>query len=66
MSQEELRENSIAALRARAQEHSTKVLGTVSGPDGPARSAEEPEREEAADPGGPAEGLSPARLEDAA
>lgn len=27
ISQEELRENSIAALRAKAQEHSTKVLG---------------------------------------
>ncbi|NXJ53932.1 VSX2 protein, partial [Spizaetus tyrannus] len=31
ISQEELRENSIAALRAKAQEHSTKVLGTISG-----------------------------------
>ncbi|KAG7510723.1 visual system homeobox 2 isoform X2 [Solea senegalensis] len=30
ISKEELRENSIAALRARAQEHSAKVLGTVS------------------------------------
>ncbi|XP_038621512.1 visual system homeobox 2, partial [Tachyglossus aculeatus] len=30
ISQDELRENSIAALRARAQEHSTKVLGTAS------------------------------------
>lgn len=30
MSKEELRENSIAALRAKAQEHSAKVLGTVS------------------------------------
>ncbi|XP_071354255.1 visual system homeobox 2 isoform X2 [Trachinotus anak] len=29
-SKEELRENSIAALRAKAQEHSAKVLGTVS------------------------------------
>uniref|UniRef100_A0A452EPP0 Visual system homeobox 2 n=1 Tax=Capra hircus TaxID=9925 RepID=A0A452EPP0_CAPHI len=66
MSQEELRENSIAALRARAQEHSTKMLGTVSGPDGLARSAEEPEREEAADEDRPAERLSPARLEDVA
>lgn len=28
-SKEELRENSIAALRAKAQEHSAKVLGTV-------------------------------------
>ncbi|KAB0343370.1 visual system homeobox 2 [Muntiacus reevesi] len=66
MSQEELRENSIAALRARAQQHSTKVLGTVSGPDGLARSADEPEREEAADPDRPAERRSPARLEDVA
>ncbi|NXG41897.1 VSX2 protein, partial [Psilopogon haemacephalus] len=31
ISQEELRENSIAALRAKAQEHSTKVLGTIVG-----------------------------------
>ncbi|XP_054682839.1 visual system homeobox 2 [Grus americana] len=31
ISQEELRENSIAALRAKAQEHSTKVLGTIAG-----------------------------------
>ncbi|XP_036449322.1 visual system homeobox 2 [Colossoma macropomum] len=30
MSKEELRENSIAALRAKAQEHSAKVLGTAS------------------------------------
>ncbi|KAM4543199.1 visual system homeobox 2 [Odontesthes bonariensis] len=30
ISKEELRENSIAALRAKAQEHSAKVLGTVS------------------------------------
>lgn len=29
-SKEELRENSIAVLRAKAQEHSAKVLGTVS------------------------------------
>ncbi|NXJ62220.1 VSX2 protein, partial [Rostratula benghalensis] len=35
ISQEELRENSIAALRAKAQEHSTKVLGTITG-DAPA------------------------------
>ncbi|NWY26328.1 VSX2 protein, partial [Pheucticus melanocephalus] len=35
ISQEELRENSIAALRAKAQEHSTKVLGTIAG-DSPA------------------------------
>lgn len=30
MSKEELRENSIAVLRAKAQQHSAKVLGTVS------------------------------------
>lgn len=30
ISKEELRENSIAALRAKAQEHSAKVFGTVS------------------------------------
>lgn len=29
ISKEELRENSIAVLRAKAQEHSAKVLGTV-------------------------------------
>lgn len=66
MSQEELRENSIAALRARAQEHSTKVLGTVSGPDSLARSAEEPDEEEATDEDRPAEKLSPPQLEDMA
>lgn len=49
MSQQELRENSIAALRARAQEHSTKVLGTVPGPPG------EPEEEEAVDEDRPSE-----------
>lgn len=44
ISQEELRENSIAALRAKAQEHSTKVLGTIPGdPPAPAR---KPEKEE--------------------
>ena len=30
ISKEELRENSIAALRAKAQDYSAKVLGTVS------------------------------------
>ncbi|XP_052041405.1 visual system homeobox 2 isoform X2 [Apodemus sylvaticus] len=62
ISQEELRENSIAALRAKAQEHSTKVLGTVSGPDSLARSAERPEEEDAMDEDRPAE-LSPQQLE---
>uniref|UniRef100_A0A8C0CTF1 Visual system homeobox 2 n=1 Tax=Balaenoptera musculus TaxID=9771 RepID=A0A8C0CTF1_BALMU len=66
MSQEELRENSIAALRARAQEHSTKVLRTVSGPDSLARNGEEPAREEATDEDRPAEKLSPPQLEDMA
>ncbi|XP_036181295.1 visual system homeobox 2 [Myotis myotis] len=66
MSQEELRENSIAALRARAQEHSTKVLGTVSGPNSLARNAEEPEEEEAVDEDRPVEKLSPRQLEDVA
>lgn len=66
ISQEELRENSIAALRAKAQEHSTKVLGTVSGPDGPARNPEKPEEEEAMDEDRPAEKLSPPQLEDMA
>ncbi|NXI40625.1 VSX2 protein, partial [Galbula dea] len=42
ISQEELRENSIAALRAKAQEHSTKVLGTIVGdtPVAPGRKLE--------------------------
>ncbi|XP_032143770.1 visual system homeobox 2 isoform X1 [Cebus imitator] len=66
ISQEELRENSIAALRAKAQEHSTKVLGTVSGPDSLARSTEKPEEEEAMDEDRPAERLSPPQLEDMA
>ncbi|XP_044872669.1 visual system homeobox 2 [Mauremys mutica] len=46
ISQEELRENSIAALRAKAQEHSTKVLGTV--PGDPSTPARKPEKEEEA------------------
>ncbi|XP_007065347.2 visual system homeobox 2 isoform X2 [Chelonia mydas] len=46
ISQEELRENSIAALRAKAQEHSTKVLGTV--PGDPPTPARKPEKEEEA------------------
>ncbi|XP_057639273.1 visual system homeobox 2 isoform X2 [Chionomys nivalis] len=66
ISQEELRENSIAALRAKAQEHSTKVLGTVSGPDSLARNAEKPAEEEAMDEDRPAEKLSPPQLEDMA
>ncbi|XP_027700482.1 visual system homeobox 2 [Vombatus ursinus] len=47
ISQEELRENSIAALRAKAQEHSTKVLGTISRGEALARKAEK--QEEAAE-----------------
>ncbi|MBN3282709.1 VSX2 protein, partial [Polyodon spathula] len=45
ISKEELRENSIAALRAKAQEHSAKVLGTVSS-DAPGRKMETEEAEE--------------------
>ncbi|MGH0153703.1 UNVERIFIED_CONTAM: hypothetical protein FKN15_027380 [Acipenser sinensis] len=45
ISKEELRENSIAALRAKAQEHSAKVLGTVSS-DAPGRKTETEEAEE--------------------
>ncbi|KFW12614.1 Visual system homeobox 2, partial [Eurypyga helias] len=47
ISQEELRENSIAALRAKAQEHSTKVLGTIAG-DTPAPGRKTETGEEAA------------------
>lgn len=70
LSQEELREHSIAALRAKAQEHSTKVLGTASVPDGPARGTERPpeEEEEQEDTAHdrPAGKLSPPQLEDMA
>ncbi|XP_072349605.1 visual system homeobox 2 isoform X2 [Scyliorhinus torazame] len=45
ISKEELRESSIAALRAKAQEHSAKVLGTVSS-DGQGKMAEEERPEE--------------------
>ncbi|XP_072424307.1 visual system homeobox 2 isoform X2 [Chiloscyllium punctatum] len=45
ISKEELRESSIAALRAKAQEHSAKVLGTVSS-DGQSKMAEEERPEE--------------------
>uniref|UniRef100_A0A3Q3SL12 Visual system homeobox 2 n=2 Tax=Mastacembelus armatus TaxID=205130 RepID=A0A3Q3SL12_9TELE len=45
VSKEELRENSIAALRAKAQEHSAKMLGTVS--DRPSRHVTQ--KEEAAE-----------------
>ncbi|KFO30833.1 Visual system homeobox 2 [Fukomys damarensis] len=41
-----MREISIAALRAKAQEHSTKLLETVSGPDSLAQSPEKPEEVE--------------------
>ncbi|NXV90433.1 visual system homeobox 2 [Calonectris borealis] len=47
ISQEELRENSIAALRAKAQEHSTKVLGTIAA-DTPAPGRKPETGEEAA------------------
>ncbi|EHB15440.1 Visual system homeobox 2 [Heterocephalus glaber] len=66
ISQEELRENSIAALRAKAQEHSTKVLGTVSGPDSLGRNPERPEEAEAMDEDRPAGKLSPPQLKDMA
>ncbi|XP_075283487.1 visual system homeobox 2 [Opisthocomus hoazin] len=49
ISQEELRENSIAALRAKAQEHSTKVLGTIAG-DTPASGRKTEAGEEAVAP----------------
>ncbi|XP_019406675.1 PREDICTED: visual system homeobox 2 [Crocodylus porosus] len=50
ISQEELRENSIAALRAKAQEHSTKVLGTIPADSPtPIRKPEKEEEEAAAD-----------------
>lgn len=46
ISKEELRENSIAALRAKALEHSAKMLGTVSDRTNSHRSRkEEPEEE---------------------
>ncbi|XP_053331606.1 visual system homeobox 2 [Spea bombifrons] len=45
ISEEELRENSIAALRARAQEHSAKVLRST-GCQTPAKPAEKDEEEE--------------------
>ncbi|XP_043930662.1 visual system homeobox 2 [Protopterus annectens] len=45
ISKEELRENSIAALRAKAQEHSAKVLGTVSS-DVPGRNIDKDEEDE--------------------
>lgn len=56
ISKEELRENSIAALRAKAQEHSAKVLGTISHDDKPERrEATEEEEERAGDAPRPAE-----------
>ncbi|XP_068577870.1 visual system homeobox 2 isoform X2 [Cebidichthys violaceus] len=56
ISKEELRENSIAALRAKAQEHSAKVLGTVS-QDRLLEGKQERQaaEEKAADPPSPAE-----------
>ncbi|XP_069574637.1 visual system homeobox 2 isoform X2 [Brachyistius frenatus] len=56
ISKEELRENSIAALRAKAQEHSAKVLGTVSHDRLPEGKQERQAAEEtASDPLSPAE-----------
>lgn len=56
ISKEELRENSIAALRAKAQEHSAKVLGTVSH-DRPLEGKQERQEaeERASNPQSPAE-----------
>lgn len=55
ISKEELRENSIAALRAKAQEHNAKVLGTVSC-DGPGHKMEtEAVEEKNGDPLSPVE-----------
>nr|XP_046269080.1 visual system homeobox 2 [Scatophagus argus] len=56
ISKEELRENSIAALRAKAQEHSAKVLGTVSH-DRPLEAKQERQaaEEKTSDPLSPAE-----------
>ncbi|KAJ8008750.1 hypothetical protein DPEC_G00081660 [Dallia pectoralis] len=66
ISKEELRENSIAALRAKAQEHSAKMLETLSGDgppgavlgDGPGRHGQPMETEETEDklPAGRTEG----------
>lgn len=49
ISKEEMREHSIAALRAKAQEHSAKVLGTVPS-DLPSRMVEKDEEEKAERP----------------
>lgn len=49
ISKEELRENSIAALRAKAQEHSAKVLGTVPCADRLERKQHEPKAGEEKD-----------------
>ncbi|KAM8833252.1 LOW QUALITY PROTEIN: visual system homeobox 2 [Synchiropus picturatus] len=51
ISKEELRENSIAALRAKAQEHSAKVLGTVPHD----RPVEERQEDKSSAPSSPAE-----------
>ncbi|XP_029973325.1 visual system homeobox 2 [Salarias fasciatus] len=51
ISKEELRENSIAALRAKAQEHSAKVLGTVSHDRPPEDGRERPAAEESPEDG---------------
>ncbi|KAM8917455.1 visual system homeobox 2 isoform 2-T3 [Spinachia spinachia] len=57
ISKEELRENSIAALRAKAQEHSAKVLGTVAQDRLPEGEQEERRaaEEKAGDPPSPGE-----------
>ncbi|XP_029350146.1 visual system homeobox 2 [Echeneis naucrates] len=57
ISKEELRENSIAALRAKAQEHSAKVLGTVSHDrQQEGKQERQAAEEKASDPLSPAEG----------
>ena len=55
-SKEELRENSIAALRAKAQEHSAKVLGTVS----QERTDAQPDRRETGEEERPGDHVTPA------
>ncbi|XP_033918353.1 visual system homeobox 2 [Melopsittacus undulatus] len=65
ISQEELRENSIAALRAKAQEHSTKVLGTIAGDTPPpGRKPEAGEEAAAAEDERPTEKLNSSQKEE--
>ncbi|CAN8215386.1 unnamed protein product [Coccothraustes coccothraustes] len=65
ISQEELRENSIAALRAKAQEHSTKVLGTIAGDTpAPGRKLETGEEAAVAEDERPTEKLNSSQKEE--